>query len=256
MRKNRFFIWAVLIAICSFGFSSCESEDEGNKVITFEDVDLGVTGYWNGSDKNGTPRSYDAWGTTVTEYAGSFVSGNLTCDNVYNETYNSWSEMACSSHTDMDSIGYGNQYSVYATSGAGGSEKFAVICPFDSATCSFNQETDIKSLMINNATYTYLTLRDGTDGTGYARQFTTDDYYYITITGFDTNGLKTSSIDYYLADFRNGKSYICKDWTPVNLKSLGKIKSLSFKLTSSDSSFGYMNTPGYACIDNIVYSRE
>ena len=255
MRKNRFFAGALLIALSCLGFTSCESEDDADQVITFEKVNLGSTGYWNGSDKSGVSRSYESWGQTVTEYAGGFTSGILTCNNIYNETYYSWSGMACSSHNDMDSIGFGNQYSVYATSGAGGSKKFAVICQFDSSSCSFNQEKEVKSLMINNATYTYLAIKEGKDGYTNATKFEAGDYYYITVTGYDANGQKTNSVDFYLADYRNGQAFVCKDWTKVNLETLGKVKTLSFKLTSTDMSYGYMNTPAYACIDNIVYTE-
>ena len=255
MRKSRLFAGVLLVALCCLVFTGCESESDIDPVITFEDVNLGENGYWNGSDLSGVQRNYESYGEPVTEYAGSFKSGDLTCNNLYNATYNSWSGMACSSHIDMDSIGVGNQYSVYATSGAGGSEKFAVICPFDSSSCSFDTETEIKSLMINNATYTYWTVKEGKDGSGYARKFDAGDYYYMTITGFDAAGQKTNSINYYLADFRDGKTFICKEWTKIDLKPLGKIKSLSFKLTSTDVSYGYMNTPGYACIDNIVYVK-
>jgi hypothetical protein len=256
MNKNRLFIGVMACALCCFGFTACESEEDTDKVITFEDVNLGNAGYWNGSDKTGTPSTYTAWGSTVTEYRGAFVSGDLACNNVYNDTYSSWSGMACSSQTDMDKIGYINQYSVYATSGAGGSKKFAVICPFDSSTCSFSEETEVKSLMINNATYAYWAMKIGEDGYGAVTMFNGGDYFYVTISGFDANGQKTGSMNYYLADYRNSLNYICEDWTKVDLTPLGKVKSLSFKLTSSDvNDYGYMNTPSYACIDNIVYTK-
>jgi len=250
MRKNRFFTGVLLGLLCSFGFTSCESEGNTDQVITFEDVDLGETGHWNGSDLSGTSSSYESYGQTITEYTGNFVSGDLTCDNIYNASWYSWSGMACSSHHDMDSIGYGNQYSVYATSGAGGSKNFAIIYNWGSSTCRFNQEVEIKSLMINNSTYTYKAIAEGKDGTGMSEKFTTGDYYYMTIIGYDANGLKTDSVDYYLADFRGDRTYICKNWTKVPLSALGKIKSLSFKLTSSD-----IYTPTYVCIDNIVYKK-
>jgi hypothetical protein len=107
--------------------------------------------------------------------------------------------------------------------------------------------------MINNSTYVYWALKEGKDGYGAVTKFKTGDYFYITITGFDEKGLKTDSINYYLADFRSGKSYICVDWTKVSLTALGKVKSLSFKLTSTDTGAYGMNTPAYACIDNVVY---
>jgi len=253
MKKNRLFAGALFIALCCLGLTSCNSDDDTETIITFEDVSLETTGYWNGNDLTGSQSSSVLWGQTVTEYTGSFISGILTCNNVYNATYDSWSGIACSSKTNMDSIGYGNQYSVYATSGADGSENFALLCPFDSCTCSFSKAVEIQSLMINNSTYAYWALKDGKDGSGLTTKFKTGDYFYITITGFDENGLKTDSVNYYLADFRGNKSYICQNWTNVSLTKLGKVKSMSFKMTSTDTGDYGMNTPSYACIDNIVY---
>jgi len=256
MKKNRLFLGSVLFALTCISFTSCESESESkDQIITFEDVTLGETGYWNGNNLSGVKSvNESAWGS-VTEYTGGFKSGELNCQNIFNETYNSWSGMACSTKTDMDSIGYGNQYSVYATSGAGQSKKFAVLCPFDISSCSFSKEMVIKSLMINNATYAYWALKEGKVGYGTAKKFTAGDYFYITITGYDSDSLKTESLDFYLADFRDGKSYICKDWTKVDLTSLGNVKTLTFKLTSTDTGEWGMNTPGYACMDNIIYTQ-
>lgn len=240
------------------GLTSCEYFDhEVEGVITFDDISLDkTTGYWDGSDLSGYKHTYKVYGMDVTEYSGVFKSGDLLCSNIYNDTYKSWSGMALSSKTNMDSIGYGNQFSVYSLSGAGGSSNFAVICPYDTSYCAFTNPSEVTSLMVNNSTYTYWAIKEGKDGSGYARKFTSGDYFYITITGFDTNLKKTGSVNYYLADFRDGKSYICQDWTKVSLTELGKsVTYIAFTLTSSDTSTSGMNTPGYVCIDNIAYKR-
>lgn len=236
MRKNRLLIGTILMVLGCLSFAGCQSEGNDEKVITFEDVNLGEKGYWDGSDQT-----------------GSFTSGILTCNNVYEY---SWSGMACSSLTDMETVGFGNQFSVYATSGAGGSKNFAVLYPYlDRCKCSFSNEHEIKSLMVNNSTYAYLAVKDGKDGYLNTTKFVSGDYFRLTIFGYDQNNVLTDSVDFYLADFRNQKSYVCKDWTKVNLTSLGKVKTISFKLASTDNGEWGMNTPGYACIDNIVYSE-
>jgi len=260
MKKNRFFAVALFLGLTSFGFTGCESDSDSNvvadSVVTFEDVNLGTAGFWNGNDLSGDTTSYNSWGKHVINYTGSFKSKALTCNNLYSDWggTGSWIGMACSSLTNMDSIGSGNQYSVYATSGADNSKKFAIIYS-NGATCTFDREDSIKSLMVNNSTYAYWALKEGKDGTGFCRKFVSKDSYKIRIFGLNSAGAKTDSLDVFLADFRDGKSYICKEWTKVSLKSLGKIKKLSFDFSSTDNGSYGMNTPAYACIDNIDYSK-
>jgi len=255
----RFFRAAFLVAALSIAFTACNPETEVTTgVITFEDVALNVNGVWNGSDKSGTMGSFEFWGSVTNFYSGSFNSGILNCSNTFyqDQTYFStwWSGMACSNRNDKDSIGYGNQYSVYAPAGAAGSAKFALVFS-DSAYCTFNVPVEVKSLMYNNSTYVYWALKEGKDGAGYVRKFEAGDYFYVTITGFDSNNAKTGEVVMTLADFRNSKTYICSDWTKLSLESLGKVTSLVFKFTSSDTGDSGMNTPAYACIDNIEYQK-
>lgn len=255
------FKWLTAIVLSVSLLTACQPDESSvTGVITFEDVALDSTGYWNGSDTSGVYSTYVAWwGGTVNEYTGYFISGILRCHNVF-EDYgygsNSWKGMACSNHTDRDSVGFGNQYSVYAASGAEGSAKFAVLHS-DSALCTFNYPVRVNSLMINNATYAYLTMKYGTDGSGFARKFEAGDYFLVNIAGIDVNGARTgSSVDVYLADFREGKSLICNTWTPIPLSNLGTVKSLLFTYASTDTSGVYINTPTYACIDNLSYILE
>jgi hypothetical protein len=237
MMKRNLLFKSVLAAVVVL-FTACEPESEvKNEVITFEDVTLGTSGYWNGSD-----------------LSGSFTSGITTYQNSYNGY--SWSGFACSNQTNMDSVGYMNQYSVYDTSGVNGSEKFALIYSFDSAKCSFAEPVSIKKLMVNNSTYVYQAVKNGLDGYKNQTQMGTGDYFFVTVTGFDENGLKTSSLDIPLAEFRNGQSYVCSQWTPINLTSLGKVKSLTFHFTTSDVGEYGSNTPFYCCIDNIEYTKD
>ena len=211
--KKQFFSYRWLGAIVLLGslLTACEPDESSvTGVITFEDVALNSNGYWNGSDTSGVHSTFEAWwGGTVNEYTGYFVSGILHCHNVFDDYgygSTSWKGMACSNHTDKDSIGYGNQYSVYASSGANGSAKFAVLNG-DSARCSFTYPVRVNSLMINNSTYAYLTMKYGTDGTGVARKFVAGDYFRVTIVGINANGAVTDSIHVYLADLRDGKSW-------------------------------------------------
>jgi hypothetical protein len=231
-----------LFALCSLFLVSCQPEENTKtSLVTFENVQLDSTGIWIGSD-----------------LSGSFTSEDLTSFITYSESmYGAyWSGIACSNQTDMETPGYYNQYSVYATSGANGSSQFGLIYG-DGAYCQFNQPVTVNSMMVNNSTFACLALKDANVGDfGTVKKFTDDDYFYVTVTGYDADSVRTDSLNIYLADFRDGKTYICDQWTSVSLESLGQVKTLTFKFTSTDTGDWGINTPTYLCIDNINYTKE
>jgi hypothetical protein len=227
-------------AILGFLLSSCKQEaDVQTTLVDFENVSLNSDSIWNGSD-----------------LSGKFISGNCTFNNSYNADWASWTGFACSSKTDGVTPGYENQYSVVAGSGALNSKKFAIA--YDSASISIPETTDyysIKSLYITNSTYAYLGISAGNYGVGgIGKKFAAGDWFKVTITGYKANVL-TSSVDVYLADFRNGKSIILKAWTKVDVSALGKVDLITFTFDSTDKTGGWLNTPAYACIDNIEFAQ-
>ena len=88
---------------------------------------------------------------------------------------------------------------------------------------------------------------------------TDPDWFKVTINGYNTNGVKMSSMDVYLADFRSNdssKDYILTKWTTFDLTSLGKVNKLSFVFSSTDNGAYGVNTPTYLCLDNIKYKND
>ena len=73
-------------------------------------------------------------------------------------------------------------------------------------------------------------------------------YYY------KEDGTQTGTADIYLADFRDGKSYICAAWTKVDLSALGTFNKVAFTISSSDVGDYGMNTPAYFCIDDVTFN--
>ena len=239
MKTSKFFL---VIGILGIVFTSCiPVEDVQTTLVDFENVQLNSDSIWNGSD-----------------LTGSFVSGNSTFKNSYNASWGAWSGFACSSKRDRVTAGYGNQYSVIAGSGAFNSRKFAIA--YDSAAISIPKNIDyysIKYLYISNSTYSYLSLKNGSD---FNHTFSatgnkgTADWFKVTIKGYKNN-VQTGSVDFYLADFRAGKSVLVKDWQKVDLSSLGQVDLLTFTFDSTDKSGIYLNNPAYACIDDIAFTQ-
>lgn len=252
MKQVRLFLMVGVLALVA---TSCEEEFSYKKTIDFEDVKLGDEGYYNGSDKSGQLSAAGTWVKYIRSSAAEF-------ENHYGESEwgGYWSGFAISSLKDTLTAGYGNQYSTMAGSGAAGSANFALafdsaviytyrIDPVESAEKAYPQ-----SLMITNSTYTYHTLRDGNM---FAAKFKSGDWYKVIIRGYKSATL-TGTVEYYLADFRAGKSLIVKDWTKVNLSGLGAVDRMVLTFDSSDKTAGWLNTPAYACIDNLIiaYSEK
>jgi len=262
MKKLSFYLFAV-IAASIFTFSSCKKDDEKEEIIDpeittitvdFEDVILNSEGFWNGSDLSGIPQKEDPYGMgEITNYYGSFKSGSVSFQNKYTEEWMIWSGFACSNWTDQTNADViANKYSVYADGGANGSEKFAVA--YDTSNFKFEDgiTKTIQSVMVNNSTPTYLALKNGND---FSKVFEAGDWFKLTFTGYDAQGNETGNTDFYLADFRNGKTYICSDWTKVGLSSLGKVNKIEISFSSSDTGDWGINTPTYVCLDNLVYIK-
>lgn len=238
----------LILALSLFGLvlTSCEPETQipdtvtAKTIVDFEGVSLNSNGYWEGSD-----------------LSGAFVSGNSTFMNSYNSGWASWTGFACSSNKDTITAGYENQYSSIVGAGALKSKQFAIAYDSASFICPANTygNFSIKSLYITNSTYAYLGLKNGNYGVGgFGKKFATDDWFKVTIKGYKTKVL-TSSIDVYLADFRNGKSLIINTWQKIDVSSLGQVDLVTFTFDSTDKSGGWLNTPAYVCIDNIEFTQ-
>jgi len=98
------------------------------------------------------------------------------------------------------------------------------------------------------------------DGDGFAKKFggatgSDPDFLRLTITGQDGGGATTGTVDFFLADFRfadAAQDTIVRDWTFVDLSSLGAVASLGFALASTDNGAFGMNTPAYFAMDNLT----
>ncbi len=222
------------LAFLAFVFVSCQSDEIKTTLVDFENVTLG-------SDSIST-------GT-------SFSSGN--CKFKGDPTQFWYGGILCSSKNDTVKAGYLNQFSCIAGSGAEQSAKFGILYSPGSFTCPANENGlyTIKSIMVTNNTYAYLGMKDQNYGLGGSgKKFTAGDWFKLTIKGYKSK-VETAEVDIYLADFRNGKTFLMKNWQKVNLSALGKVDSVSFSLASTDNGDYGMNTPAYVCIDNIEFTQ-
>ncbi len=211
----------------------------------FENLELAPNSFLDGSDGN-----------------GGFNSGNFFLPNDYNAEWSSWTGWAISSTTDTLTPGFSNQYSSISGSGVNNSSNYAVsFVSGESIMNSLYQSHPVEGLYVNNNTYAYLSMLEGDD---FAKKFggaTGDDpdFFLLTIKQYRNGVLSADSINFYLADYRfedNSQDYIIKDWTFVDLSSLGVVDSLTFTLSSSDNGQFGMNTPAYFCVDDIQIEAD
>jgi hypothetical protein len=211
------------------------------KLVTsagFENLNLGTSGFYNGSDSK-----------------GDFISGNFRFLNNYNADWYSWTGFAASSKTDTKTSGYSNQYSAITGMGVAGSPNYAVSYPSPVSTILF-KDTVISGVYITNSTYAYLSMKLGD---GFSKKFGGEsgndpDFLILNIEGFNSDNKSTGLIEFFLADFGysiKSNDYILDTWKWVNLSKLGRISKLEFSLRSSDNGDWGMNTPGYFCLDNL-----
>jgi len=210
-------------------------------VAKFDDLTLAPEKFWNGSD-----------------LSGSFKNADVTFYNTYTKsTYGDyWSGFAYSNTTNVTTAGYANQYSAITGKGYEGSANYAVCYPSPSAELGFSASKKATGFYLTNSTYAYLSMKNGDE---FAKKFggasgNDPDFFKLMIEALDANSKPVDTVYFYLADFRstdNTKDYILNKWTWVDLTELKEAKKLRFSLSSSDNSYGYMNTPGYFCMDNF-----
>jgi hypothetical protein len=218
------------------------------QIATFDDLGLGAESEYHGEDG-----------------AGDFVSGSATFTNSFDPTYGTWDGFAASTITDNSSPGFDNQFSAIAGGGEGGSAGYGVgfwsSFALDDPSIVFETQQTAVGVYITNSTYAYISMRDGDP---FAKKFggatgTDEDWFLLTIDGYDNSGVLTETLEFYLADFRYSDSaddYLIDDWTYVDLTGLGSVKSIDFSLSSSDVGIFGMNTPSYFALDTLLHLPE
>lgn len=219
------------------GYFAFDTIEQRPYLASFEDLYLPAEeSFWNGAD-----------------YSGGFMAGgNAMFNNNYVDWgggFTSWDGFSYSNMTDTETPGIGNQFSAIAGMGAQMSEQYAIAGVAATPTITLDEATTLYGMYVTNTTYAYYSLRDGDD---FATAFSDGDYFKLTITGWDADGAETASLDFYLADFRDGKSLIVDDWTFVDLMALGEVKSVTFALETTDVGDFGANTPMFFALDSII----
>ncbi len=227
--------FAALAVAAGLLMVSCQKEP-ALKIATFEDVTVGEAG------TNATYTEDGIHGWTSGEFAFTTGSG-------YGGTY--FYNFVVSSQQENTFASYADQYHS-AVGGAAAGQQFAVgfqdlYSEGAALEIKLAEAKVIPGCYLTNSAYAMNSMEKGDD---YSKKFEAGDFFLLTITGFK-DGKEQAKVEFYLADFRDGKSEIVKDWRYCNLSSLGEVDKVSFALTSSDNGAYGMNTPAYFCLDNF-----
>lgn len=159
---------------------------------------------------------------------------------------------------DSATAGFGNLYGVKPLKGYNNSNTYVI--GQDRGVIKLKSPyKGVEGMYLTNSTYAYKSMKLGDS---FAKKFggtsgNDPDFFKITIKGYSGGVLKTDSVEFYLADFRNSNNaldYIVDSWQWVNTMSLGQVDSIRFFMYSSDvGSFG-INTPLFFGLDNFTTS--
>ncbi len=231
MKKSFFFVAALALT-----FAACnQNEPELDKsVATFENIELAEESVLHlsrtGEIESGNYRFQQEvadYGAAGVYYFGSIVS------NKKGKTYDFYA--------DSDKS---------ASGGAHSGKNFVVwtysYSDFD--RIFLKEAAVVPGFYINNTAWVVNAILNG-DGMSEdgGKPFGANDYFTLTINAYLNGQAVNNEVK---VDLAKGTSYI-KDWTYVNLSSLGEVDVLTFTLSSSKQNTLGMTTPAYFCIDDF-----
>ncbi len=242
---KRFFPLVSLFLISLFGKS---------QIMSFEELNLPLDTFWNGSDLSGK----------YLEQMNAGMSDTFIAYNQYDTSFGGyWSGgFAISTMTDDSTGNFTNLYSSIAGGGYN-SDAYAVVSAGNKALIEISNDVQfydprIMGLYVSNSTYAYYSMLNGD---AFAKKFggsSGDDPDYFFIRFYFEYGFPESFVDFYLADFRssdNSQDYILDEWVFVDLNDFPNSEhagyTVEMQLFSSDTGIFGMNTPAYFCLDDM-----
>lgn len=221
-----------------------------SKTATFDDLYLDAESYW--------------WGDTVPSNKNTFYSGSYSFNNVLNPDQSSWGAFGYSNLTattfNMANLTK-DQFNSAVGHGANNSANYSVVYPSSymgntTLTVTHNADGDsISGFYITNTAWVKHVSLHGTgiNSTGQEdkdKPFTTGDW--LKLTAKADNG---KEIEFYLADYRDGKNtanhYTLDSWQWLDLRSLGKVKNISFTMDGTRKGKYGTLIPTYFCMDDL-----
>lgn len=234
-----------LLAV-TFAFAGCNNDDDKNDyVVGFENRLTELESEFKTTE--GTP--VGEWGYYKSQFTDTYAS--LSFSHYYAElgfgggfTYTNKTDVTTAGFSNISAItGKGKFGKVYLTGSIGNPATITNMNP---------EQYAFKGTWITNTTYAYLAIKDGNDGFNGLNKFKNGDWFKLTAVGYSLDNQKIGSVDFYLADFRDGKTKIVNEWEWFDLGTLSTASYITFEMSSTDNGDYGMNTPTYFCLDGIT----
>lgn len=259
MKKIKLLSLASLALAMTLSITSCKSTEDNDNEVTLTlnatNIVYGDNGVW----------------AEVYDNNARIISQNIVFSHNAEPKYGMWGGFCASRNSETEDFSstewLSHQWSVMSGGGLSGKGTPFMVAfwnnmetedvKIEDASCAIhygNLEQAIVftplSVYINNSTYAYYGMLNGS---AYNKKFGKGDYCVLKIYGY-RNGVRVSNVDFYLADYRSENEQewtMVKDWTYVNLESLGKVEYICFQIDSSDKGKWGMNNPAYFCLDRL-----
>ena len=250
-------IWLYALCVPALVAAACSDDDNGDntpktriETISFEACEFNA-GKTDNSDTSDEVTTYEEFGATFAykNYYG-MISGVVVGSAA--DTSDNGSAMPSMLKVNGDKTAEVN--------GADGTAKFAVFCVNKyvenlDMSFSFGQGVTRKivSAQVNNSVALYQYMKYGRySSAGLAE----GEYCDIVFTGYDAEGNQTGTATFSLGDYRDGKEYVCADWTLVDLTALGEVNKVVLTVDAKNES-GLISTTsssGFSvCVDEIAF---
>lgn len=171
-----------------------------------------------------------------------------------------WSSgFAYTNQTDLSDSSFANQYTSVTGSGYNNSTQYLSVQAFSPVMIYLKGKAmgqPVKGFYATNLVYAYKEMTTA----GFSKKLggtpnVDPDWFKLTVKGYLNGSIKTDTVDFYLADFRDPdstKDYVLHSWEWVDLLPLGEVDSLQLSLSSTDTAGGFgMNNPAFFAMDNF-----
>jgi len=252
-------VMTALMGSAVLTMTSCSKEDNSGQqtvatsVISFEQQQLNVEGFWIGEAKGNSYSYTDDWGGKTTTYTdNAYQEAGVTFPvtySVYESAYGTsdfWSGFAISNRTatTFDAATLTPDQYNNVTGKANSGSNFMVITTYGEKI-SFAKGTVVNGFYYTNSAYTANSILNGDNYSG--AKFDETDWFKCTVIGTRADGSQ-ASVD---IDLAKAGLYV-NDWRWADLRSLGHVVTLEFQFSGSRTNDYGVLTPAYICIDDVT----
>lgn len=241
----------LFLALTALAFVSCSDDDKATLVTSFEGELTAANSEFTTTSGTEIPNS---WGVVVTTFKDP--TNTLEFSHYYAPwgfaggfTYCNYNDKTTPGYKNISAItGKGiNNNSTYLVSTIANKPKIELLK---------SNEYIFKGAWVTNSTYAYLAIKDGNDNYKNETKFEDGDWFKLTATGYNSEDKVINKVDFYLADYQNGKNKIVDTWEWFDFSPISTAEYIIFEMTSSDVGEDGMNTPSYFCMDGITLEEK